>query len=391
MPTVMVVSEHQSSGYSGGRYHSWMMAEAIAAAGYAVTVWTNAHPFLVRDFVDFPAHKKVRLHIDPTFRHSPIGRFDIVFLVPGLRLNWGVFAAAVATAQSQNVPLVFLDFEAPSWYNAENEKKRSWIRVLPWKIAARYADVILSTTAFGSQRAREYYHPAGGDEAFRHCYCSINSFAAELANNKQTDQIICITRLDRATPHKGAEDLMSLMCNELRGYQVLVIGSIPVDLEQRLQSRALAHGMRFVSKSGLTDLEKFSEIKSSRLMVFLSHFEGFGYPPVEAMYCGIPCVARPLPVLREVNGDYLHYATDALPVESLVARVLSETNGKIPPEATDWASGIGKFESYVKSISSLLAGVRKTNRSRSRQLESTLFVGAATLTALLHRFGSRVR
>jgi glycosyltransferase involved in cell wall biosynthesis len=65
--------------------------------------------------------------------------------------------------------------------------------------------------------------------------------------------------------------------------------------------------MSFVSKSGLTDLEKFREFKSSRLMVFLSHFEGFGYPPVEALYCGVPCVARPLPVLREVNGQYLHY------------------------------------------------------------------------------------
>jgi glycosyltransferase involved in cell wall biosynthesis len=382
---VLIVSEHMSRGYSGGRYYAWMIAEALAATGAAVTVWTNARPFLMRDFVEFPAHEQIVLHVDPYFRHAPAGRYDAVFLVPGLRLDWSVFAAAVATANRQNIPLVFLDFEAPSWYNAENSKKRSWLRVLPWKLSSRYAAVILSLTALGSQKAREYYRPAGGAGAFRHCYGAINSVAADRAQSEPQNQIICITRLDRATPHKGAKDLMSLMCDELRGFRVVVIGSIPDDVKRQLENAAAAHSMSFVSKSGLTDLEKFVEIKSSRLMVFLSHFEGFGYPPVEAMYCGVPCVTRPLPVLREVNGKYLHYLPEGTPVAAFVARVLAETNGQLPPEARDWAAHVGKFESCVTRMSALLSSLRTTAKPRRRRVGVSFFVATAWVTYLLCR------
>jgi glycosyltransferase involved in cell wall biosynthesis len=390
VPRVLIVSEHSSRGYSGGRYHSWMMAEALAAGGAAVTVWTNEQPLLMRDFVDFPAHDRIVLHIDPKFLHTPFGHFDVVFLVPTLRLDWSVFAAAVATANAQKAPLVFLDFEAPSWYNAENTQKRSLLRVLPWKWAARYAEVILSTTALGSQKAREYYRPGRGASAFRHCYCSINSYAADKAIGERQNQIICITRLDRATPHKGAADLMSLMCEELRGFRVVVIGSIPDDIKRQLEDSAAAHGMSFVSKRGLTDLDKFREIKSSSVMVFLSHFEGFGYPPIEATYCGIPCVARPLPVLREVNGEHLHYLSDGTPVANFVAQVLAESDGRALL-ARAHAADVGKFESYVERMRALLSDLDSTPKTERRQVGSRLFVGTARLTGLLHRALSRAR
>jgi glycosyltransferase involved in cell wall biosynthesis len=380
-----------SRGYSGGRYHSWMLAEALAAGGAAVTVWCNAQPFLMRDFSEFPGHERIILHVDPHFRRPPAENFDVAFLVPSLRLDWSVFAAAVRTADVQNIPLVFLDFEAPSWYNAENSRKRSWLRVLPWKLSARYAEVILSTTALGSEKARQYYNPAGGPGAFRHSYCAINSFAADNAQGEPQNQIICITRLDRATPHKGATDLLSLMCEELRGFRVVVIGSIPDDVKQQLESRAAAHGMSFVTKKGLTDLEKFSEIKSSRLMVFLSHFEGFGYPPVEALYCGIPCVARPLPVLREISGDNLYYVSEQAPVAAQVARILAETQGRLPARARQRAAQVAKFESYVERMSTLISDLCSTPTPRRWRAGRTLFIGGARLTGLLYRLMSAAR
>jgi len=382
---VLIVSEHLSRGYSGGRYYAWMMGEGLAAGGAAVTVWTNTQPFLMRDFIDFPAHERIVLHVDPYFRHVPAGRFDVVILIPSLGLDWSAYAAAVSAAYSQTAPLLFLDFEAPSWYNDENAKKRSWLRVLPWKLSVRYAQMIVSLTAFGSEKAREYYRPAGGAAAFRHCYGAINSFAADRAQCDPQNQIVCITRLDRATPHKGAKDLMSLMCEKLRGLRVVVIGSIPDDVKQQLENGAAAHGMSFVSKRGLTDLEKFVEIKSSRLMVFLSHFEGFGYPPVEAMYCGTPCVARPLSVLREVNGEHLHYLPAGTPVEAFVADVLAATNGQMPPEARDWAAQVGKFESYVDRMSVLLSDLLAMRKPQRRGAGVIVFVGVARLIGLLRR------
>ena len=40
--------------YSGGRYHAWILAEALAAAGAEVTYWTDCVPLVSKDFRDYP-------------------------------------------------------------------------------------------------------------------------------------------------------------------------------------------------------------------------------------------------------------------------------------------------------------------------------------------------
>jgi glycosyltransferase involved in cell wall biosynthesis len=126
-------------------------------------------------------------------------------------------------------------------------------------------------------------------------------------------------------------------------------------------------------------------------MVFLSHFEGFGYPPVEALYCGVPCVARSLPVLREVNGDYLHYLPEGTSVATFVARVLAETNGELPPEAGDHATRVAKFESYVERMRALLSDLRSTRKPAGGRAGASVFAGIARLTGLLYRVASIAR
>ena len=44
---------------------------------------------------------------------------------------------------------------------------------------------------------------------------------------------------------------------------------------------------------------------------FVSTKEGFGLAALEALAAGVPVVARPLPVLREVLGEHVRYGSDA--------------------------------------------------------------------------------
>ena len=45
---------------------------------------------------------------------------------------------------------------------------------------------------------------------------------------------------------------------------------------------------------------------SCAVCVYPSLYEGFGFPPLEAMSCGAPVIASEIPVLREVtNGERL--------------------------------------------------------------------------------------
>jgi Glycosyl transferases group 1 len=117
-------------------------------------------------------------------------------------------------------------------------------------------------------------------------------------------------------------------------------------------------GVKIELARGLDDAGKFRRIKESRLMLFLSYFEGYGYPPVEAQYCEVPCVAYDLPVLREVSGDSLVYVppgdhaalraavTEALewPVER--CRLLRE---RIAP--------VARFEDFTANVNAIVCAL----------------------------------
>ena len=73
-----------ASGYSGGRYFTWVLAEGLAASGHYVTFWTTARPQFADDFANLPCHRSIRLAISPQFDTPPAGPFDLIFVVPDL-------------------------------------------------------------------------------------------------------------------------------------------------------------------------------------------------------------------------------------------------------------------------------------------------------------------
>jgi len=62
----------------------------------------------------------------------------------------------------------------------------------------------------------------------------------------------------------------------------------------------------FVAGGGVSDADLVSAYNSSRLFLFLSKFEGFGYPPLEAMACGVPVVTTAcLEFASHLNNAYV--------------------------------------------------------------------------------------
>jgi len=69
----------------------------------------------------------------------------------------------------------------------------------------------------------------------------------------------------------------------------------------------------------------------ARAFVFPSLIEGFGIPPLEALHAGIPAICSDIPVLREVCGGSVRYASPRDPAD--FARKIREVLTDPPSEA----------------------------------------------------------
>lgn len=86
--------------------------------------------------------------------------------------------------------------------------------------------------------------------------------------------------------------------------ELVVIGHVGWECDatvRALRSAASEGLVRWIRDADDQTLER--ELSSAHALVYPSHFEGFGFPPLEAMRRGLPVLAGDTPALREVLGD----------------------------------------------------------------------------------------
>jgi glycosyltransferase involved in cell wall biosynthesis len=70
----------------------------------------------------------------------------------------------------------------------------------------------------------------------------------------------------------------------------------------------------------VTDAEEINLYRHARMFVYPSLYEGFGFPPLEAMACGCPVIASNTSSLPEVLGDSATFV-DARNIEELASAI----------------------------------------------------------------------
>lgn len=308
---VAIIGSLPAKGYSGGRCHAWVMAEALAHKGNQVYVVTNHLPQFSKDFELYPNHEQIQVILTGDFYsfESIEKSLDYVICVPGLNEGKKFYNACLNLAVSTNARFAFINFETPNWYydvyKAMNRPEQDYLIL---KKMCKYGCLILSSAKESQKYAVKYYKEF--PNRTEHCVWSppINSIVADSVTEEKRNQIMIFLRI--RDKHKGGNDFLQLLGEYLRGMTCVCVvgtGEIDKDFMNEAQEKAEQYGIQLRFEKSLNDYQKFQELKRSKLLFFPSHFEGYGSPPVEALYCGTKCIVYDLPVLREISGDALIY------------------------------------------------------------------------------------
>lgn len=317
---ILIICKNSGKSYSGGRYLSWIMAEALLRCGHDVTYATNSVPMFVDDFKpERPKAKVIRILCSPFAAIIPNQpRFDFVIVFPHLLsrrrpgFDYLFYNSALSATNRHQARLVLMNFESPNWINEMSPQKKNISLFKYWIKTASRSSLILSNSEEGSKYARLFYSDYNSSLSYATAHPAINSDACDESGlGEKEDRLILISRFTDV--HKNGRKILDLIGPHLKGFTLEVIigtGSVPPDLLASLHEQCNENGVKLEIQEKIPDIKKFSDLKKARLLIYPSLFEGYGYPPIEAQYSGTPVLAFDLPVLREVskNGIAIRYA-----------------------------------------------------------------------------------
>ena len=294
--------------YGGGRLAAFVLAQCLARAGARVSFVTNARPVFAEELQHLGHPGQVAFHLTRDFHLDlPEGAFDLVVLVPGQSQDRGFYTGARGFARRRGARLVLFSFETPNWFNSLAPRPRAEDLWREWRRCLEDGCLVLANSAQSEHFARRYYLSHPDTTAFAHWHQPINALAlARVRPQFRERRLVCFLR--PGDPHKGGQDIIDALSDDLRGWTlVLIVGTAQLDegYARAIESKARHHGIATETRPLPSDTEKFTELRRARLLLYPSRFEGYGIPPIEALASATPCVCYDLPVLREVCGPAL--------------------------------------------------------------------------------------
>tara|TARA_B110000483_G_scaffold160423_1_gene190233 strand:+ start:1154 stop:2308 length:1155 start_codon:yes stop_codon:yes gene_type:complete len=309
--TVTFFMQNPPKGYSGGRYFALLMAIATARRGHRVTVISSNPSEQFADLANLPGQNQINFIVSKRFEFADyVSQTDIVLLVPSMSDDETLYLQASRCTLQFKARLVLLNFESPNWFNSMSPKPRDEQLWRHWFTYGRLATSILCMAQESRRFAAKWFVYPDHDPRFFVCPPSVNDQVLRAATSSREQRILVFARFSWSE-QKGSKDLERLLCPEFAGYSLVLVcglGQVPEEFVVKLQGKAAEVGMSVEILCGLSECAKAEEYKRAALVIFPSSFEGFGYPPVEALWAGCACVAFDLPVLREFTDRFTYFA-----------------------------------------------------------------------------------
>ena len=308
-------------------------------AGVINRIWTEAYTKLV---------------IKPFVKANK----DINFIIGYHRLST---IKANKLAKKFGIPSAAFVFETPDWMESQLKERwkqkykgrfrKSWLMA---KEELKSVDIIFPNSDLTKREHEKWLnrHISGA------IYPGLDAKSIDKVKNiKKKYQIVYVGRLNA---YKNVDLLIKALAI-IKNHPKLVICG---DGEQKEGLIKLAKSLNVKCDFNgiVAEDKKWIEIKKSLFMVFPTSFEGFGMPPMEALYCGIPCICSDIPILKEVYQNKVEYFKEN-DLNDLIKKIrfllnnpkYSEKRGKegriYIKNKYSWEKSAGNIEKILKSHS----------------------------------------
>lgn len=308
----------------GGEYAQFKFAQYLARRGHQVVVFAGDKHFLSAELSTEPNLViRYRRTIPILIRHAGLGLlnacwsrlYELVVIRPFIKVfdpDWLVgylrYSAVKATRLGNccHKPVANFIFENPQWMHeqlgerweaewAHSGFRRSWGRA---QQAYAASTVLIPNSCLSGVKCREWLPQA---KVSVPVYPGVEPAAAG-ADQERIFDLIYVGRLNAL---KNIDDLLHAAARLKSSPRIVIVGG--GEELASLQASASRLGLDVTFAGLVTDEQKWSFLRRSKVMVFPTSFEGFGMPPLEALLAGCQVVCSDIPILREVYGSQVHY------------------------------------------------------------------------------------
>lgn len=314
----------------GGVVHTLNLAEALAAKQIDVTVWSLARsgdtgffravdPSVAVRLLDFPevpdesVTDRIVRSIDTLRKHFTSSAYDIVHAQDCISANAvGTCIRTIHHLDQFTTPIL-----------AECHEKA---------VVEPYARICVSEAVAAEVAAGWDLHPTvipNGVRADRFIAAAAAAGDQQTWRDKLGRYVLAVGGIE---PRKGTIELVEayhLLRRTHPDLGLVIAGGETLfdyrDYRAEFDARCADLSVEPVILGAVPDDELPSLVAAADVFAFPSTKEGFGLAAMEALAAGRPVVTRDLPVLREVFGDTVRYASDVAGFADALAAAIGDT------------------------------------------------------------------
>ncbi len=302
----------------GGVVHTLALAEALAALGQSVDVWSLARGGDGGFFRPVDPAVQVRLVPFAEVDGETVGQ-RILRSIDQLRTAFDADGYDIAHAQDC-ISANAVDRCIRTIHHLDSFSTPELVACHEQAIVRPYAHLCVSAAVAAEVEQQWGIRPAvipNGVESRRFAAAAADTSSARSDRRVWTDQLgDYVLAVGGIEPRKGTLDLieaMALISRARPELRLVIAGGETLfdyrDYRREVLARAAALGVEPILLGPVEHERLPALVAAAQVFAFPSLKEGFGLAAMEAMAARVPVVMRELPVLREVFGDTAHFAS----------------------------------------------------------------------------------